>query len=172
MTGPRPPEGTIDCALDADRRLERTWRAQRVGWAAMVALIAGAFFGVFGDGPLATATAGGGAGAARIHYDRFARKDSDQTIAIEVPPELVRGERLEVVLGGGFAVDYQLEQATPEASQAATGGGGLALGFRVAAPDVALTLVLRVSATTVGAHDVTIAVGGGPTVTLGQWVYP
>lgn len=115
MSGPPPPEGTIDVEAGADRRLRRTWRVQRVGWGAMALVSIGALLGVFGDGPLAEASAGGGPGAARILYDRFARVDARQTIALEVPPELVTGSRLELRIDAGFAADYQLERATPAA---------------------------------------------------------
>jgi hypothetical protein len=51
----------------------REWVAERVAWAVMALLIAGALLGFFGTGPLSRTTAGDEAGPLWLEYERFAR---------------------------------------------------------------------------------------------------
>jgi hypothetical protein len=58
--------------INADLEFQRrVWAAQRIGWIAIGAFVIAALVGVFGQGPLSSAAAGGN--ALRIEYERFAR---------------------------------------------------------------------------------------------------
>ncbi len=56
MQIPSPPPRTLDVEEDMAFQ-RRNWRAERIGWAAMVAIVIAAVLGLFASGPLSWATA-------------------------------------------------------------------------------------------------------------------
>jgi hypothetical protein len=72
-----------------DVRFEHRWhRVQRVGRAILVLGVAAAVLGVFGTGPLASATARAPGGAFSIDYDRFLR--STQSTDLQISAQSAR----------------------------------------------------------------------------------
>jgi hypothetical protein len=76
----------------------RQWRAERIGWALMAAIVLAALAGLFGNGPAARATAASGDGQVQIDFDRIVRRNapsqlvltltpSDDEVRVEVPRE-------------------------------------------------------------------------------------
>ena len=61
---------------------EKSWKVQRVGWVAMLAVIAAALLGVFGSGPVSSATARAEGSAMTASYERFIRAGGEHEVEL------------------------------------------------------------------------------------------
>ena len=61
---------------------QRVWRAQRVGWGVMFAIVLAALSGALGAGPLAEGEARSGDGALSVRWDRIARAGDDLRVVV------------------------------------------------------------------------------------------
>lgn len=75
----------LDDVMEFQRR---SWRVQRVGWMLMAMFIVAALAGLFGNGPVAHATAGS-AGSLFLRYDRFNRLHGPHSLEIDVSPSAI-----------------------------------------------------------------------------------
>lgn len=109
-------------------RFRRGWVMQRVGWAAMVALVAAGLAGVFGSGPASS----GRAAAARlaVEYERFLRLDRETELAFRVDG----GGRTELWLAEDYARDLKIEAITPEPRAVRAGRGRVVFEFDLSGP--------------------------------------
>lgn len=74
-----------DLEIDQDMRFSRRdWRAHRIGWAALAAVVAIAAAGGFGRGALADEERS--AGEMSVRYDRVARHEARSLLEVRVPP--------------------------------------------------------------------------------------
>lgn len=80
---PLPRVGDLEVAQNLELQ-QRGWVIQRVGWAVMALVLAAAAAGLFGGGPLSRAEAQ--AGALRVEYPRFARREAVTTLKVHLPP--------------------------------------------------------------------------------------
>lgn len=116
--------------IDQDMRfLRRDWRVHRIGWAAMVALVAVALAGGLGRGALADVTRS--AGAMHVHYDRVARHEARTLLEVRVPPSartvwidqsLEERWRIEQMVPAPNAVRLQADRVVYEVNVGAQGG--------------------------------------------------
>jgi hypothetical protein len=74
-----PPE--LDRHLAFQRR---EWRAQQIGWIALVVFLAAALAGLFGSGPLSSARASDSGGGLAVDYQRFVRAGAAQRLQFEI----------------------------------------------------------------------------------------
>ncbi|MGG5812095.1 hypothetical protein [Falsiroseomonas sp. CW058] len=101
----------------------RTWRAQRVGWAAMAMLVAAALAGLFGGGGwLAAGEAEDG--GLRAEWPRIQRLGLAEPLRMVLP---AADGLAELRLDAGAAARWRLRDATPPPLDAAAGPGGLVL---------------------------------------------
>ena len=75
-------------ALDQDLDFQRrSWRLQRLGWSAMGVTVLAALLGLFGTGPLSSATVSSQDEALTLQYNRFWRVQSPMTLRLSVTPD-------------------------------------------------------------------------------------
>lgn len=110
-----------------------TWFGQRVLWCVMAAVITLAVVGIFGDGPLAdaSATVRGDGQETTVRYDRFTRRTATESLVIEVSAASA-GDSVTLSLDREFVSAIDIERLTPEPESAMLdAGGGLTLSWNV-----------------------------------------
>ena len=83
-----------DLELDQDLVFEqRQWTAQRIGWCLMLAAMVLGLLGLFGTGPLSSATAGGADDGVTVQYERFVRRGAKASMKLNLhndPPGFIQ----------------------------------------------------------------------------------
>jgi hypothetical protein len=121
-----PPEiARIEAGIGFQRRV---WRAERIGWVAMLALVAAALGGLFGGGgPLARGEAGDG--GLRADWPRIARLGAGAPIRVTLPPE-PGAQVAELRLPADFPARWRLREIAPTPLEAEGGAGAFVLRLR------------------------------------------
>lgn len=103
----------------------RVWRAERIGWAAMAALVVAALAGLSGaGGPLAEGSAE--AGGVRVDWPRIHRLGRAAPIRIALPAEPGAAEA-EIRLDPALVSSWRLDRVVPEPRESRAGPEGLVL---------------------------------------------
>jgi hypothetical protein len=149
-----------------DVRFERRWhRVQRVGRAILGLGLLAAVLGIFGTGPLASATARPAGGAFSIDYDRFLRTTQSTTLQISV--QGVRGPAT-VAVAQQFLDASSLADVSPQPDSETARGDRVVLSYQGRLPD---DIELQLAPQTIGVHRATVWVAGTP-VSFRQVTWP
>ncbi len=121
-----PPEiARIEAGIGFQRRV---WRAERIGWALMLAVVLAALGGLFGGGgPLARGEAADG--GLEAEWPRMARLGAAAPIRVTLPPEPGAREA-ELLLPPDFAANWQVRAIAPAPIEMEGGAGALVLRLR------------------------------------------
>ena len=165
-----PKVGSIQVNQDLKFQ-SRQWTVQRVGWAVMALVVLAAVVGVFGNGPLANATARSSDGAYQVEYARFARHRAPTSIRVVLQQGAV-GSEARIAIDRGYADGMQVEQVYPEPESVEVGGNEVVYTFKLAAEGTATTVDFSALYEDMGRNGGTIALEVHPPVRLSQFVYP
>lgn len=165
-----PKVGSIQVSQDLEFQA-RQWTVQRVGWGAMALVVLAALVGVFGNGPLADATARSSDGAYEVEYSRFARHRAPSSIRVALREGAVASEA-RLAIDRGYADGMQIEQVYPEPESVEAGANEVVYTFKLAAEGTASTIVFSALYEDMGRNGGTLALEGHPPVRLSQFVYP
>lgn len=168
---PEPPRfGQLQ--IDQDLAFQRRdWAVQRAGWVAVAVLLVGGLLGVFGQGPLAHARAGGSPGAPALEYDRFVRLGAPTRLVVTAPPD---GEGpTELWLSRAYAESFTIERVLPEPARVAAEPGRLVYGIRRSGSGGApVRVVFELVPQRAGRQRGLIGTGHAPPLRFTQLVYP
>jgi hypothetical protein len=162
----RRPSRTSRVASLAHARSEpgRGWRVERVGWALTTLLVVAATLGLFGDGPLARASASVADGTS-VRYERFARTRRPVDIEAVRP---ARADSARVRVSEEFLRAVDLLAVDPPPSRWRVAGGERIYEFEGATSSV----ILRVEYRRAGRVAGSIAWGAAAPVTFSTLVFP
>jgi hypothetical protein len=119
-----------DLELDQDLKFQRrSWRVQRIGWIIMAIILAAAFLGLFGTGPLSDTTVSDPSGNLRLEYERFIRFNSPTVLRIAVRPEAAPDGNLQLWFSRDYLEGVRIEQITPRPLQEELSNGRLVYTF-------------------------------------------
>jgi hypothetical protein len=171
VTGKAMPDALPPPPIPEDMEFQqRNWAVERIGWAAMAALVLLALLGLFAGGPLGAATAASDDGALRVEYERFARRTARSHFTVLTPRGIAGGETA-IRIGPRFAEFYDIESLQLHPMRSAAGAAGLELAFApAAAGDLMVPIAAR--ARRFGIVRIEIAVEGGGRVEFTQLIYP
>ena len=173
MTAPYlevPEVGSIQVSQDLEFQ-SRQWTVQRMGWAVMALVVLAAVVGVFGNGPLANATARSSDGAYQVEYARFARHRAPTSIRV-VLQQGAAGSEARVALDRGYADGMQVEEVYPEPETVEVGANEVVYTFKLATEGSGATVVFSALFEDMGRNGGTVTLEGHPPVRLSQFVYP
>jgi hypothetical protein len=142
----------------------RTVAVQLVGWAVMALVVLAALLGLFGNGPLSSATVEGG--ALRVEYDRFLRHQAPQQLRLRLE---VEGGQVRVWLNAEYLEHIQIEHIEPRPERVEVGPDGQTFTFLV---EESATVVLHFVPERVGRLTARIRLAGKEALTFHQFVYP
>jgi hypothetical protein len=147
----------VAIVTEEDLRFERRWhRIQRIGRALLVIAIVAAVVGVFGTGPLASATAEGPGGRFSVDYDRFVRSTQSTSLQISAQGAVGPGT---VAIAQAFLQATSLSDVSPQPDSETARGGRVVLSYQGSLPD---EIELQLAPETIGVHQATVWVGGAP----------
>jgi hypothetical protein len=148
----------------------RVWIAERIGWAVVTLIVVLALAGVFGRGPLSAMTVASGDGSLTVEADRFQRNGARSMI--RVAALVPAGESaVSIRISREFFEHFNIEAMVPQAATAAPDGAGVQLSFPARGGDRAV-VYLRVRAEGIGLMRSRIALSGGGSVDLLQFIHP
>ncbi len=161
--------GALDIAEDM-AFVRRFWRTQRVGWGVMVLLIAGALAGLFGGGPLSTATAGDET-RLQVRYARFLRAYSATDLRFLVAPE-PHAREVQLGIARSYLDTARIERVMPTPVRVDLGNELTSYTFAVADDTPTVTIEFRVRFDGPGIVQGVVRVPGRGERTFTQIVYP
>lgn len=158
----------LDEHIDVQRR---TWRVQRAGWVVMAVLLGSGLVGLFGAGPLSTATVRDPEGAFLVSYAHIQRQSSPSEIEIAVSEQGTRAGEATIVSSLAFDRAYRVERITPPPVGAAATGAGTSYRFMVehGAP---VTIIFSVKPKRPGIFRPVLRLGEAPPAELWVAVLP
>jgi len=165
---PSPP---IGIEIDEDLSFTRKeWTAQRLGWAAMAAVVLAGLLGLFGGGPLSNASTE--VGPLRVAYDRFERRHSPAELAIESALDSAEAGEVELWLGDAFLDAVEIEAFSPEPEEFRAGADRVVYTFQVDDPSRPAKIAIDYQPDQVGPVVGRLGLVDGPELEFSQWVYP
>jgi len=170
MQIPSPPPRTLDVEEDMAFQ-RRNWRAERIGWAAMAAIVIAAALGLFASGPLSWATAQTSDGSLVVEYDRFMRKTSPVTVKVKVAASAATAEGLTFDIDEGFADAFRITEIRPQPAQSIATADGMRFRFATA-PNAPATIYFHLSPEKIGVLRAGVGLGGRERLALTTVIYP
>lgn len=155
-------------ALDLEEKRpfqENEWKAKRWSWGALALVLLLALAGIFGNGPLSSATVA--AQGIQVKYERFWRNTSPTEIAIDL-----QGDASKLFISEGFWEGVEISRIDPEPDRVRLVTGGRELEFATSG-DAAARIRLHFTPRTAGRMETEIRGGAASeTVAFAPFVYP
>ena len=163
---------TGDLEIKQDLRYQRRmWALQRIGWAVMALIVLVGLVGVFGAGPLSSATAGKEEAPLFVEeYERFARFMLPTTLRVRLDP-MGQGEA-PLWLDRGYLESVRPQTVTPEPDSVEAGPDGFTYVFKVNDPNRPIVVTFDLQPETIGRLEGRVGLEGGERVEFEQFVYP
>lgn len=144
----------------------REWAVQRAAWVVFSLILACAAIGLFGGGPLSTATET--AEGVQIEFARFARRERPFDLVVRL--EAATAETVTVEIGSEFLSGAAVQSITPRPEHERAGAGGARFEF-AATPGEPAVIRFRVLCPEFGRRTAMVRVDGKP-LSVSTLVYP
>ena len=152
-----------DLELDEELPLhKKSWVIQRVGWVLLLAFVAAAALGLFGDGVLGKQKST--SGNATAEYDRFARYESETKILLKSPNEPIAS----LTLSQTYVEGMRIVRILPEPESSTGTGDDIMYSFN--GDNRLVTVYVRPEDP--GPIRGELAVNGNNPVNISHFVYP
>lgn len=164
--------------IEQDLRSQRgEWLVQRISWAVMVLLVLAGLAGVFGSGPMSSATASSPDGSVSVDYGRFARFKSPEKLRVTVRPEAASKEDaskrvLRVQLSSDYLKGVQIQRIVPEPDAVQIGEQWTVFLFPLLEASAPATVTVYLKADAIGRLKGQVKAGNAQAVTINQFIYP
>jgi hypothetical protein len=149
----------------------RNWRAERIGWAVMAAILIAAALGLFAAGPLSSATAQDAQGVMVVEYERFMRQTAPVTMKIRVAASAATAEGITLDIDEVFADTFKITEIRPQPAQSFATADGMRFRFTTASSAPA-TIYVHLSPERIGISRPELGLAGRPRIALTTITYP
>lgn len=168
MTATEPVE---DLEREPDLRFQhREWTVQRAGWVVLLVIVLAALSGLFGGGPLSTATAE--VEPLQLQYTRFERRHAPTTMEVSVDNSALSQGQVEVWLSFDYLARIEITSFVPEPEEVIETDERVVYRFNIddqtRTPKILISLEHDEQGLTTGRIGMT----DGPEVAFWQVVYP
>ena len=150
---------------------DRMWLFQRVGWVAMVAIVAVAALGLFGHGPIAAGSSATADGTVQLSFDRIARHGVPTSVTIRVDRSLAEDGKITIWVSREWLRGVELENVIPDPAEAHEAPGDVGFEFNVADGPGPFEATLDLRYDDVGVRSASVRTRDR-TVFLDQFVWP
>lgn len=159
--------------LDEDLPFQRNqWRAERIGWVAMAAIIAAALAGVLGGGGLLSDTSGTTAdGRGRVQYQRFARRESPTTLDISIG-KTTSEHSIRLRVDERYLAAMSLRAINPHPSTTALADGFYTFAFDRSPGAVDARIQLQLEPNAIGSVQGWLAIDDGAPLRIKHFIFP
>lgn len=167
------PERDRGIELADDMKFQhKSWRVQRIGWVAMLAIAIAALFGLFGNGPLSSAQAGNSGSGLSISYERFTRKGAQHSIDVQAGPGSVVADSVRIWIAREWLDANRVVGITPEPARSDALPDRIVYTFNAAASGQPVAIRFELEAQWLGRRRASAGIVNGPTVHFRQLAYP
>jgi hypothetical protein len=128
--------------------------------------------GVFGTGPLSSASAGGEAEGFTVDYQRVVRHQGESRLTIHVDGDQVSEGQIEVWLGADWVNAVQMSQISPEPEEVRLADNRLIYVFNVEEPAALVTVNFDLQPQEMGLLTVDVGIVDGEDVSFRQVSLP
>lgn len=160
--------GDLEIAEDLPFQ-ERMWRLQRVGWLVFALIVAATALGLFGAGPLSSATAE--QGALRVEYQRFERFETPGSFDVHVAPGAA-GATLELSLPHEYLQHVEVTTISPQPRAVRDAGDRVTYEFALQDAGSPAWITFHVTPQRPGPLRARVGLGDEPPLEFTQFVYP
>jgi protein-L-isoaspartate(D-aspartate) O-methyltransferase len=144
------------------------WAFERIGWAAMAVIIAGAVAGVFGGGSLSSVEAAAGDVLA-ARYPRFARADAPLELEIEwTPPQ----RSTSLWIARAYLDQFEIDEVRPGPAETTFDRDRIYYTFRATEPNERVQVVFRLRPQHGGRFVGSLGVDADARIELRQLIFP
>lgn len=167
------PHRVGDLQIPEDVRFqEREWTAERIGWVVLAILVLLALAGLFGTGPLSSASVDDADGALTAGYERFVRHDGRTTLSIEVAGDLSSNGEIDVWLSRDYLDAFEIQTISPEPSDVISADDRVIYVFPVDDSISTLSVSFSLRPQEMGRISCDAGVRDGPSVSFDQISFP
>jgi hypothetical protein len=172
-----------DVQIEEDPRFQRReWRVQRVAWLVFALIIVAALAGVFGRGPLSSASVSGA--GLRLDYERLARWRTPQTLTIQLTGDDAAAGPHVIWISRDYLEGVEIERITPEPASERLSPGRVEFHFNqiivgastataAARPaEAPPTITFSLLATARGRRSGSLGLNDGPPIEFWQFIMP
>jgi hypothetical protein len=163
------PVGDVEIDRDLDFQ-HRQWTVQRAGWLVMIAILLAAVIGLFGAGPLSSASVE--AGSLQLQYSRFERRHAPTELEMTVPNSAVSQDQVEVWFSTDYLAGAEITSIVPEPEEVSETDDHVVFRFSVDDQAQTPTILFALEYDDPGPTTGHIGVIDGPELTFWQFVYP
>lgn len=161
-----------DLQIGEDLDFQRlSWTVERIGWVVGTLLLLAAVVGLFGSGPLSTATARTGT-RLMVEYARFERYKSPTQLQVRVGPGAAQQGKVRIWLDRRYLEENQLQQVVPQPSSVEIGSDRLTYAFEVSQPDEPISVTFFIEPQHIGPNEGRVGLDDGQPVSFSQLIYP
>jgi hypothetical protein len=159
------PARSIHLQIDEDLNFQRReWKIQRGGWVAMALVIIAALLGVFGTGPLSSATIEGE--GLRLEHERFCRLERGTDLRFTLAGT---GDPALLLIGGEYLDRVMIERITPEPVKVEGVSAGVVFQFVLQGP---ASVTFHLKPKKFGLAPGKARLGQAAPITFTQFIYP
>jgi hypothetical protein len=159
--------------LDQDLTFQRrSWTIQRLGWSAMGVTILAALLGLFGTGPLSSATVSSQDGALILQYNRFWRIESSMTLRLSVAPDAGSAHEARVGLSQAYLDGVRVQDVTPPPQRVEVAPEYIIYVFSLAAMHQPIRITFTVEPQRPGRLSGRFRVHNNISLHFAQFIYP
>ena len=164
--------GSVDLNFD-DAFEKQWWRLEKLFWIFAAIILACGVAGLFGRGPLSEASVSDQSGDLSVHYERFARFSTPNTLAVRARKGKFATETVSVHLNGSQLVEDRLQVVQPHPLYVRPDGkNGAYFTFDLPKGVEYADVLFTQQPATVGFFRSEVAVAGHPAVSFSQFVWP
>jgi hypothetical protein len=161
-----------DIELEQDIAFQRKqWRIERVGWGLIALLVVLAAAGLFGTGPLSSATAGGETEGLTVEYERFVRRQGQAEIVIAIDARHASNGQVAVRIDGDYLASVRIQEVSPQPVEVRADGSDQVYVFAVADGAASIEVIFGGVPLEIGRLAGEVGTGDS-TVSFSQFSYP
>ncbi len=150
----------------------RWWRIQRTCWGILILLLLGGVAGLFGNGPLSTATANTPGGELQVRYERLARRETPAILELHLQRQAVASGQVRIRLNRELVSRLRIKNIVPAPMATEPLADGARFVFRTDPTLDSATVIFIEDPSTPGIIEGEAAVEGAEPVHFRQFVYP
>lgn len=170
MAGPERV-GSLEVAQDFEFQ-QRQWKAERIGWAIMVLIALLALIGLFGNGPLSSASVEAPDGSLSTAYGRFVRQEAPSTLTFQVAGSQATNSEIELWVSQDYLESMEIQHISPQPTEVRGGENRMIYVFTIDDPSATLQVTFSLEPQEMGRLSGEVGVTDGPMVTFNQISYP
>jgi hypothetical protein len=148
----------------------RTWRVQRVGWVVLALIVLAALAGLSGPGPLSNREAT--TDDLKVEYERFVRHGAQTELQVSIDASALRSGQASISISRDYLDSFNLQHVTPSPVRVQAGEDALKYVFASETANGSIEATFELQPDEIGGHSVSIALDGGPPVSIKQFTYP